>query len=140
VKALWPIFFLASMPSIAFGSGGVVCESAHAPDKFLISWGATHGIGSPLFGHINVTYRDQNYALGLEARKTEVGTIALPIKVVGYWIDGGVRIKVTDDQLMRTLVHIEATEPKGEGFVGEAYLQLTEKQASRKMVIKCMVE
>ena len=103
---------------------------------------ATHGIGSPLFGHVSVNYRDQKFALDLASRKTEVGTIAIPMQVVGYWVDGSksIRIKITDDQLLRTLVHIEAMETKGDYFLGEAYMQLREKDPSRRMVVKCTVD
>lgn len=137
------ILLVASfVASPALASGRVTCKSTHPSESLVIQWGVTQAIGSPILGSIHVTLKDQKFVLGLEQRKTQHGTVAIPkAPVVGYWLEGSLRllVKVTDEKLMQTLLHIDAVGEK-QGLVGEAYLKLTEKQPSRKIAVRCDVE
>ena len=72
---------------------------------------------------------------------------AIPTVKVGYWVDQGhILIRLTDDQILRTVMLIDAKpgqspEDKRVGAsTGEAYLQVLDKHPSRKLQVRCSVE
>jgi hypothetical protein len=126
-------------------SGATTCRSTSGKET-KISWGSTHGIGSPRFGPYQVELDGQTYRFwpshtNPKSMKTKPGVTDLAVIEVGYWRDiGKILVKLTDDQLMWTMMHLDVQIQPDNSYVGEAVVWPKQKGFTRKVPLKCSVE
>jgi hypothetical protein len=130
-------FLLTSKSVIAMAAGGISSDSVKNSEKFSLSWSVNHGIGSYIFGDLTLNYEGKNFILSNTSKRSERNTIQVPIAIVGYWVTDTIRIKITDNEVIRSLITLEATDKRKNALFGTVQLHLKNMSSIKKIQVKC---